>query len=177
MPTVESRYAEALLSAAPSPEEADGIGTALRGIAEAWKDSGELRYFMLNPIIPGNIKKETVEKINDGFSSRVFSNFLRLLVDKDRFSLISDIEREYVNLKNKWRKNLVITIYSREPLDEGQIGSISRQCQVKYGASSAETQTVVDESVLGGVMIKIGDTFIDDTLSNRLKGLLATIEI
>ena len=171
MPVVESRYAEALLSVIPSADAADGIETTLSELSALWRSHEELRYFMLNPVIPDNVKKDTVLKILSEDAPQVLVNFLSLIVDKDRLALLPDIHVAYRQLKNKRRQNLVIEVYSASTLDERQMSQIREKYRNQYGALTAETFNYLDPSLLGGVRIKIGDTYIDDTLMGRLQGI------
>ena len=63
MPVIESRYAEAFLSAIKSPETADDVESKLSGLSEVWRGSDELKFFMLNPVVPDAAKKDTIAQI------------------------------------------------------------------------------------------------------------------
>ena len=175
MPVIESRYAEAFLGLV-KPEDADRAEDDLTGLSEIWRTNAELKFFMQNPVVPAAAKKEAVQKIFDGNQNPVFLNFINLLIDKNRLDLLPEISREYTELKNRYRNRIGITVYSAEPLEERQLSLIGEKYRAMYGSSSAETENIVDPSLIGGLMIKIGDTLIDDTLSGRLKNLLSAIE-
>jgi len=171
MNPVSSRYAEALLSLAASPEEADSIGIALCDLAQAFDDVEKFRLLMLSPIVPKSVKKDTVAKLfNDGLS-RMAANFFSLIVEKDRMRLLPEIYREYDMVKARRRGVLHITVFSAAPLDGELLEAICGKYAKKYGAGSVRAETCVDKTLLGGVCVQIGDIRIDDTLSGRLANL------
>ena len=171
MNPVSSRYAEALLSLAASPEEAEGIGAALSDLARAFDDVEEFRLLMLSPIVPKSVKKDTVTKLFNDDLPRMAANFFSLLVEKDRMRLLPEIYREYDMIKERRRGVLHITVFSAAPLDGKLLEAICGKYAKKYGAGSVRAETCVDKTLLGGVCVQIGDIRIDDTLSGRLANL------
>lgn len=169
MPTVEPRYAGALLAAAPSPQAADDIGKALEDFCGAM--TGDLHAFLLGPIVSGSVKKETIRKILTPDTPQLAVNFLLLLVDKNRLALLPGICSEYARQKAETRGTLVITVTSAQRLEEAQLTQIRDRYAKKHGASSVQVNSRVDSSLLGGVRVQVGDVLIDDSLSTRLRGL------
>lgn len=175
MPVVETHYAEALLNAASSAGLDDKAAATLSDFSDILINHEELQYFLFNPVLSAEIKKDTINKILGDSAEPVLVNFFSLLADKDRLELLPEIIREYGRLKNLYRNNLEINVYSAEALAEDQLSAIREKYRKQYGASSATVNNHVDPSLLGGVRVKIGDTCIDDTLFGRLKGLLSVI--
>ena len=173
MPVVEARYAEALLTAVPSPAAADGAGEALSELSNLWQTDAALSFFMQNPVVPNAVKKDTVLKLfpDTDKPDRLFYNFINLLIDKKRLSYLPEIEKEYSKIKNKTRNCLSMAVISARPLDNGQLDAIREKYRVKYGAAYATAVNVIEPGLIGGVRVKIGDAFVDDTLSGHLKNL------
>ena len=171
MNPVGSRYAEALLSLAESPEEAEGIGLVLGHLARAFSDVGEFRLLMLSPIVPKSVKKDTVAKLFNDDLPKMAANFFSLLVEKDRMCLLPEIYREYDMIKARRRSVLHMTVFSAAPLDRELLEAICGKYAKKYGAGSVRAETCVDKTLLGGICVQIGDIRIDDTLSGRLANL------
>ena len=173
MPAVEARYAEALLSAVPSAAAADEAGAALSELSRLLQTDADLNFFMQNPVVPDAVKKETVFKFftDAAKPDRLFYNFISLLIDKKRLSFLPGIEKEYVKIKNKLRNGVDVTVVSARPLESGQLDTIREKYRVKYGAAYATAVNVTEPGLIGGVRVKIGDVFTDDTLSGHLKKL------
>ena len=173
MPVVEARYAEALLTAVPSAAAADEAGEALSELSNLWQTDAALSFFFQNPVVPDAVKKDTVSKLfpDTDKPARLFYNFINLLIDKKRLSFLPEIEKEYVKIKNKMRNGLDVAVISAHPLENGQLGTIREKYRVKYGAAYATAVNIIEPGLIGGVRVKIGDVFVDDTLSGHLKNL------
>ena len=178
MNPVSSRYAEALLSLAGSPEEADEVGAALGDLARAFDEVEEFRLLMRNPVVPKSVKRDTAAKLFKDGLPKLAANFFSLIVEKDRLRLLSEIYGEYEKIKALRRNVLSMTVFSSAPLDGELMDAICGKYAKIYGAESVRIKTCVDKTLLGGVCVQIGDIRIDDTLSGRLANLrlaLATI--
>ena len=177
MPVIEARYAEALLSAAGDADTADHVGQALADIASLWQ-GGEFSYFMQNPVVPDAVKKDTFAKaFGDNAVDAQLKNFISLLIDKKRLSLLPDVSREYAVIKNKRRNGITVTVYSSAPLDGGQLTDLRELYRSRFNADSAEVVNAIDPDLIGGIRVKVGDTFVDDTLSGHLNKILAELGV
>ncbi|MCE0661505.1 ATP synthase F1 subunit delta, partial [Clostridioides difficile] len=94
-------------------------------------------------------------------------NFLKVLVDKDRISYLEDIELAYKELLNK--KNNVIdgVAISAIPMSETDIKELEVKLSNKYN-KNVTIENVVDKTILGGVLVRIGNEQIDGTVKTRL---------
>jgi F0F1-type ATP synthase delta subunit len=99
------------------------------------------------------------------------AKFLCLLIDKNRLPEIFGIAEDYSLLKSAARNELRATVYSRRPLERGQLDALSRKYARQSGAASVLIENIVDESVLGGLIAQIGDVRVDSSLSGRLAAL------
>ena len=176
MNPVSSRYAEALLSLAASPEEADSVGEVLSDLARASDEIEGFRSLMFSPVIPKSVKKDTAAKLFNDALPKIAADFFSLLVEKDRTRLLPEISREYGKIKASRRNILPMTVYSAEPLDDDLLEAICGRYAEMYGAASVQINTEVDKKLLGGVCVQIGDIRIDDTLSGRLAKLSLELE-
>ena len=180
MAVVGSRYAEAFFGSVPSGAASAAAGRALSGLSDLWRASEEFRFFMQNPVVPDAVKKETVRMaVSDDCveeTGAVFLNFIHLLIDKDRFSLLPEISAEYESIRVRNGNGLIISVYSPEALDGDQLERIREKFRAEHGAAFAVANNHIDPSLIGGLRIKIGDKLIDDSLSGRLSRLLSAIE-
>lgn len=175
MAVLEQRYAEALLSAAKDPAEANLIGSALKDLCQSMQEDPDTREFFMAPAVPIHIKRDTVAKIYPQTKQRLVVNFISLLLDKGRMEILPAIHREYERLKNIMQERLDIKISSALPLEDSQVELIVEKYRKQYGALSASVTRVTDPSLLGGILIQIGDIRIDDTQKKRLKALQQSI--
>lgn len=178
MGALESRYAEGLLAAAANTKEADRFGEGLRVLSDVLKGDFDSHVFFTAPHISVSLKRKAVEQIflqSNGAEWQLLANFIFLLIDKNRIGNLPEIEKEYVRLRDERRNHLEIKLSSAMPLEAEQVKAVTERLVRQYGAAGFSVTQKVDPSLIGGLLIQIGDIRIDDTQSRRLRALKQSI--
>lgn len=175
MSAVELRYAEAFLTSTDY-ESAYSAGASLTGFSALLTENSVVREFLLDPTIPASIRKETSEKLLSEADAPFVRDFIFLLIDKGRLRLLPDICAAYLRLCAERHNCPDICVYSALPLDDDQINQIRDKYRERYNIPTARVRLCVDRSLLGGILVRIGDIRIDGTLLGRLNGLRQTLE-
>lgn len=165
------RYAEALVDISLESNQLDDYQQQLQTISDIYMKEDELRTFLNDNRIKPSTKKELIKKVFEGKLKIEILNFLLLLIDRRRIDLLPEICKEYVLIANKKRNILNMTIISVEPLTELQINDITQKYMKKYNASSFNVKNLIDKSIMGGIIVKIGDTVYDGSVRKRLEDL------
>lgn len=97
-------------------------------------------------------------------------NFIRLLVENRRLTLLPDIVTLYEALRAEAEKRLEATVVSAYPLEPAQMKAIEQALQRKFGRA-IHLASQVDKSLLGGVVIRCQDLVIDGSATGRLREL------
>ena len=171
--TVAAHYADAILQLAEQVggQLADTVLKDLSTVAEAFKSSPDLNLLLEHPSIPTEEKRKIIVELFDGRCQDLTLRLLELLLDKRRITLVPAIEIEYHKLLNS-RKNIVsASLVCADKLGDGAIADIKARLAEHVG-SHLELDVKVDPSLLGGVVLKLGDQVIDGSL----KGKLASME-
>ena len=174
MAAAGTRYARALLDCAATPEQADTLESALGELQNAL-NIPEAQAFFGNPTVPGEAKKKAMNSILAD-TEPLLRSFSLLLIDKRRLDMLCAIAAEYERLKRELRGVLHIEVSSAAPLGPEQLDGIRDRFLKQYGATAAIVDETVDPSLLGGVLVQIGDTRVDDTLKARLARLYETMK-
>ena len=175
MPLVEKRYAEALFNVSLSTGNIEKFQQQLKTIVEIYNTQEDYKFFFLNPEVTKDIKKDTLLKIFTGNIEIELLNFLMLLVDKGRTAFIPGIYTEFVELADKMKNVLYISITSASPIDENQINSIKEKYRKLYNSSYVKADLNIDKSLIGGIKVQIGDKVIDSSVKSRLESIKAFI--
>ncbi len=163
-------YASSLVELAQDkkilPEIEEEVGF-LAGLVKSDKD---FRNFLVSPGIAKESKKDFIEKIFNGKLSEYIIYFLKVLIDNDRQSCIIEINDALVafvdSLNN--RKNVtVITSVELDPSVKNKLATKLKEVMKKEIIMSEK----VDSSILGGIIIKVGDTVIDGSLAKDLRNI------
>ena len=162
------RYAEAAFDVAQQDGDLDGWLSDLQVAVDALQDSQTSAYFK-DPSVAIERKMEALER---GFSSARphVLNLLRVLVSRHRLHLLPAILQEFQELERQARGIVEAEITVARELDENERARIGVQLDELTGRT-VEVRTRVDPSILGGVVVRIGDRLIDASVAGRLQRL------
>lgn len=131
------------------------------------RDEHDFSVFLSMPGIDGETKKSFIRSALEKRFSDDFVNFLCLIIDNERQSELPEIEFVLSALIDEEKNSLRVTVTSGAPLGDLK-KKISDALAAKYGKEIILEERV-DSSLLGGMVLKIGDTVIDGSLSKRLR--------
>jgi len=162
------RYAKALFNLARERENLDAIADSLAVVTSTAQGSPDLMTMLHHPLITKERKKELLAQVFGGEIQADVQNFLFLLVEKDRASIIPSVAREFARLTDEHRRVADAEVVSAVPLSQEQTSAIVNQLQTSTGYTIRLT-TRVDETILGGLVIRVGDKLMDGSVVTRLQ--------
>jgi F-type H+-transporting ATPase subunit delta len=164
-------YAQALLSIAKSGNLTEQFGADARSIIELLHQSKDLRVFFDNPFVLPDQKKAVVGRVLGDDTNPKFRNFLMLLVDRKRISLLEPICQQYLTLLREMNQTVLAEVTSAVPLNETQEQSVREKVIAMTSARDVELSKKVDSDLIGGVIIKVGSQVIDASIRGQLRRL------
>lgn len=167
---VARRYAQALYEIAEATNNLLVLEQELKAVAETVEGSKELQKALYHPQVLPAEKKKVLQALFGSTYSKETMNFLGLLVDKRRENYIVGIAAEFVALANKSRNAAAATITSAAELNEEQKQEILKVL-AKLSGKEVDPTFAVDPSLIGGVVVRIGDKVIDGSIKTRLATL------
>ena len=162
-------YARALYEAAEEAGRVEEVRRDLGEFVQAMEQSPELRQFLLSAEIPDARKIEVLMELTEG-GDELVRNLLRLMVDKNRESEIVPVYRAFVRLAEEAQGIVHVEVVSAVPLPE----SLKEALRSKIERSLRKTVDLVakvDEEILGGLRLRIGDKVVDATVRQSLERL------
>ena len=168
--TIARNYADALLSLARKAEDPAGWGKMLADVATAMGSDVTLRRFLESPKIEAAQKKEIIRKALQDRAPRLLVRYLETLIGNRRQMLIPAISTEYFNLLDELegRIHADVTV-AKTPSDE-ETASIAASLSRTLG-KTVVPHLRVDPAILGGVVVRVGDTVMDGSVRKRLATL------
>ena len=167
--TIAKRYAKALVQLGSEGGLIDRFRNELADINSVFMANAGLRAAFANPAITLEQKKEIMkELVAKSACSELVGNFLLLLVAKNRVAFLSQIVQTYETLADEQSGVIRPIIKTAFALDDSQVASIQVALEKKSGKKVVPLVTV-DSSLLGGVVIQIGDTAFDSSVKTQLK--------
>ncbi len=125
--------------------------------------------FFFSPYFSTKEKQEGLKRLLDG-ADPVFLNFLELLIENHRMPVIFRIRDEYARLWEQENKTLPVEITSAIALDEKTTESLGRQIGERAGRK-VTLAAHVDPDILGGIIVRVGNSILDASIRNRLEQL------
>jgi F-type H+-transporting ATPase subunit delta len=162
-------YARSLFEVADEQHKLDVLREQLGQFVDALKENRELELFFFSPYFSTKEKQTGLEKLLDGADEQLL-NFLNLLIENHRMPVIFRIRREYDRLWEAKNRLLPVVLTSAVELDEATIKSLSERIGERTGCTVTLTKHV-DPDILGGVVVRVGNSILDASIRNRLEQL------
>ena len=163
------RYAKATLNFAIEKKVTDSIDGDMRYIVQTISDSDELKEMLQSPILEGSSKnqvlKEIFKNVND-LTKELFS----LLVSKKRIGLLNEVAKKYIRLNDNLKGENVALVTTAVPLTPSLEKKILAQVE-KITSNKVTLENIIDASIIGGFILRIGDLQYNASISNKLNNL------
>ena len=169
-PTIAKNYAETLLELAQRAGDLRAWGDMLDQVAEAMETDRRLRVFLESPRVSAQRKNEVLQKAYGVQLPRNFVRFLQALISHRRQMLIPAIAHAYHDLVDQveGRVHASVTV-AREP-DDADRALVVKQLSRVLG-KDVVPHFHVNSEILGGVVVRVGDTVLDGSVRRRLATL------
>jgi F-type H+-transporting ATPase subunit delta len=169
MEEIAQVYARSLFEVAKDQDRLDVVREQLGQFADALDDNRELAVFFFSPYFSTGEKKDGLDTVLDG-AEPIVHNFLALLVENHRMPVIFRVRREFDRLWADENQLLDVQITSAVELDEAVTGRIGEEIGRQTGRRVQLTSTV-DPDVLGGIVVRVGNSILDASIRTRLERL------
>lgn len=167
-------YAAAILEVAKAEGELARVGDEMFRIARAFESSNELREALTDPRLPVERKKGIVDDLLGGKTSTLAVNLVNFVVGVGMASDLPAIADRLAERAASERNKVIAEVRSAIELDADTVERLAASLSRATG-KDVEVKTVVDPSVVGGVVARVGDTVIDGSLSHRMQELRETL--
>ena len=167
---IANRYAEALFQLSEEENITKEIYNELHDVVEVIKNNKELDNVLKSPLVAKNEKTQLIEALFNNKINNDLKNFLKILVEKGRISSLKSIELTFKELLNDKHNIIEGTVISAIALTEKQVKELEEKLSKKYN-KNVTLENEVDESILGGVLVRLGNTQIDGSVKTRLDNI------
>ncbi len=170
--SIGRRYAKALLELAREESAVDRIGEDLARVQRACDvNNAQLGLVMSNPVFTQSERRAVLDAVLPTLALHAHAvNFMKLLLDKDRFSALNDIVREYGVLADLEANRVRATVTTSGALSKGMKDAVSASLAATTG-KKVVLETKVDPALIGGMVARVGGTVYDASLRTRLEEL------
>jgi F-type H+-transporting ATPase subunit delta len=165
--TIARNYAQALLALATKGKQVAEYAGLISGMADAVREQPVLRRFLEAPQVSEGAKREVLRKALTGQAPPMFVRYVEKLVMNRRQLLIPHIAIEYADLVDQQEGRLHANVTVARPTQAGDAEQISKRLTAALGKEVVAHLTV-NPAILGGVIVRIGDSVMDGSVRRRL---------
>lgn len=173
---IGKRYSEALAESFKDDAMLAPALDHLKTLSEAIVANKQLAMFFANPSIPIENKKSMVESLCDRVQvGKEIRNLLLMLTDRKKIQFLENITEFFEKVSDERLRQARAKVYSAHPLSKKNIEKLQTSLNNITG-KNVLIDAEVDESLIGGVVLRMDSLVVDATIRNRLKLLKRSIE-
>ena len=169
MEEIAQVYARSLFEVAKEHDKLDVVRDQLGEIADAVAEQHDLQVFFFSPYFSTDEKVDGLQRALEDADEAVL-NFLELLIEKHRMPALFRIRREFEALWEEENRLLPVQVTSAIELDESTVRQIGDAIGEQTGRR-IELTSEVDPDILGGIVLRVGNSILDASIRNRLEKL------
>lgn len=163
-------YAEALFRVLQAEGDLDRVENELYHFGKTLESNDQLRQALSDQSVPRSKREQVLEELLEGKATSHTIGLLSFIVAQGRGRQLTEILDELSDIAAEARQHVVAEVRAAVSLDEKQRDDLAAALSKATG-KNVEVKVVVDPSVIGGVVAKIGDTVIDGSVKHRLDEL------
>ncbi|XP_013864246.1 ATP synthase peripheral stalk subunit OSCP, mitochondrial [Austrofundulus limnaeus] len=173
---VEGRYATALFSAASKQNKLDQVEQELGKVSAMIKDP-KMSSILMNPHVKRNLKlKAFDDALTKAKVSPITVNLINVLADNGRLTITGDVISAFGKMMSAHRGEVICTVTTAHPLDEANLTEL--KVALKDFLQKGETiklESKSDPSILGGMIVSIGEKYVDMSTKTKIQKLTKLI--
>ena len=169
MEEIAQVYSRSLFEVAKEHDHLDRIRDELAAFADALAQNRELSVFFFSPYFSTQEKEDGLRRVVVDAEPRLV-NFLQVLIENHRLPLVHRIRRQFDVLWDHENRRLPVEVTSAVELDRSVIEALEGRIREQTG-QNVELESKVDPDVLGGIVLRVGNSILDASVRHRLEQL------
>jgi len=163
------RYAKAVLSLASDQNKAEDINADMMALTQAIEQNDELDMMLKSSLIRPELKKKALQAVFPDFQ-KISNDLIDVLITNKRLDILGAVANSYTKLYDEMTGKEKATVITAVPItSEMEIKVLAKIKELTNKA--VELENIVDESILGGFILRIGDKQFNASISNQLNKL------
>ena len=168
---ISKTYGEALFELAVEEQKLDVLFEEAKAVREILRDNADFGRLMTHPKISGEEKVQMTEEVFKGRVSKEMTGFLVIIIEKDRYRDLDAVLTYFIDRVKEKKHIGVAFVTTAVALDEATQTKIVKRLLETTGYETMEMHYSVDPSIIGGMIIRIGDRVIDSSITTKLNEL------
>ena len=166
-------YAKALMRVGQKSGDLDSIVGELTAVVSVVNQLPEFKAVLESPRVAAESKAKLIDGAFGSRVSRNVLNFLKIVGNKGRFDCLGAIGASAVKLHDELAGRVEASLTTATPVEDSIRDQVARKLAGVLG-KTVNLKTVVDPDIIGGMVVRVGDTVYDGSVVNRLKQVRAS---
>ena len=163
------RYAKAVLSLATDKKATDSVNKDMKQIVKTIGESDDLREMLQNPLVRSSVKKSVLNQVFKN-TNAITGNLVNTLIANKRIALLEDVASKYNQLYDTLKGTEIAKVTTAVPLTDALKVKVLAKVKELTG-KEVEVVNIIDESILGGFILRVGDIQYNASIANKLNKL------
>lgn len=168
-------YAKGIFEIASAEGTLERVESELFAVAQALDGSTDLRSSLTDPQLPLDKKQEIIDDLIGGRASSLTVGLVQFVVSQGHASELPAIAKSVLEAGAASREKAVAEVRSAVALDDETVTKLAAALGKATG-KKVEVKVIVDPSVIGGIVARVGDTVIDGSLAKRFDSLRQAVK-
>ena len=168
---IEATYGDALFELAVEESRVDALYDEATAVIGAFNDNPELGKLLNHPEVEKGEKEELINNIFSQFVSGDMTGLLITMVSKDRQKKIVETLEYFCNRVLEYKRIGIAYVSTASPLTEKQKNAVVSRLLETTDYKDFQMNYDVDESLIGGMVIRIGDRVVDSSIKHKINEL------
>lgn len=168
-PRLASRYAKSLLDLAVEKGQLEEVYADMQVLQQICKGNRDFVNFLNSPVINSDTKRKIVEAVTAGKVSQLTAAFNSLLIGKGREDVLPEIVTSFISQYKAHNNIHTVKLTTAVPLNDDVRKAILDQVKKASGFDKIELDEKVDEGIIGGFVLQLGDKLVDASIAYDLK--------
>lgn len=169
------RYAKATLNLAESQKKTKDVNDNMLLISKTIADSQELQMLLNNPVLKSEAKLKVLDSIFGKKVNTITNGIIKILVGNKRLALLPNVAQQYNHLFDKLQEVEVAKVTTAVPLTTDLEKKILAKLK-EFTTKKVTVENIIDESIVGGFILQIGDKQFDASITGKLNSLRRNFE-
>ncbi len=175
-PRLASRYAKSLLDLAVEKNLLEQVFADMLLLQQICKSNRDFVNLLSSPVVKGDIKIKIINAVTSDKISDLTNKFLSLLISKTRESNLPEIITAFIRQYKEHKDIHTVKLTTAIPVNEGVRKVIIEQVKKASGFDNIEMEEKVDENIIGGFVLQLGDKLVDASIAYDLKTIAKQFE-
>lgn len=175
-PRLASRYAKSILDLSIERGQLEQVFADMELLRQICKGNPDFVNLLKSPVVKADTKRKIVEAVTKGKISEITGAFNALLISKGRESNLPEIAAAFISQYKEYKNIHSVKLTTAVPVSDDIRRVITEQVKKASGYNNIELDEKVDENIIGGFVLQLGDKLVDASIAYDLKTIARQFE-